>query len=318
MPERSRRLRVLTWHVHGNYLWYLAHTPHDFFVPFKPGRPHPYGGRAGTFPWPANLHEISADDVIRERFDCVLFQAARNYTVDQFELLSAGQRRLPRIYLEHDPPLEHPFAERHLVDDPNVLVVHVTPWNAEMWDSGRSPVRVIEHGVATSEDLRSTGELARGICVINHLRTRGRRMGADIFKRAAATVPIDLVGMDAESLGGIGEVDPPALAAFQARYRFAFSPVRQTSLSLALIEAMMIGLPVIGLATCELAAVIRNGENGIVNTSLTSVLDAARRLLADPMEARRLGDGARRTARERYGIARFARDWDIALREVAT
>ena len=65
MYRASQRLRVLTWHVHGNYLWYLTHAPHDFYVPVKPGRPHPYGGRTGTFPWPDNLYEVAADDVRR-------------------------------------------------------------------------------------------------------------------------------------------------------------------------------------------------------------------------------------------------------------
>jgi glycosyltransferase involved in cell wall biosynthesis len=271
----------------------------------------------GAFPWSDNLHEIPAERVSRERFDCVLMQLQRNLTTDQFELLSPDQDGLPRIYLEHDPPLDHPFAQRHPVDDRNVLVVHVTAWNAMMWDSGRSPVRVIEHGVVMPEEIRCTGELDRGVCAINNLRERGRRMGADVLCRARAAVPIDLVGIDSVAFGGVGEVPPPALAAFQARYRFAFSPVRQTSMALAIIEAMMIGLPVVGLATCELASVVRNGESGFVDTDLARVLDAAHSLIGDRVEAKRLGEGARRTARERYDIGRFTRDWDAVLREVA-
>ena len=27
-----RRLRILTWHVHGNYLYYLTQVPHDFYI----------------------------------------------------------------------------------------------------------------------------------------------------------------------------------------------------------------------------------------------------------------------------------------------
>jgi hypothetical protein len=317
MRETHRRLRVLTWHAHGNYLWYLSQTPHDFYVPVKAGHPHPYGGLAGAFPWPRNLHEIPAERVSRERFDCVLMQLERNLITDQFEILRPAQDRIPRIYLEHDPPLAHPFAQRHPVDDPNVLVVHVTPWNAIMWDSGRSPVRVIEHGVVMPEGIRNTGELDRGICAINNLYERGRRMGADVFCFARTEVPIDLVGMNSTALGGVGEVSPPLLAAFQARYRFAFSPVRQTSMALAIIEAMMIGLPVVGLASCELASVIVNGESGYVDTDLRRVLDAAHLLIRDRAEAGRLGRGARRTARERYDIGRFTREWDAVLSEAA-
>ncbi len=42
-----------------------------------------------------------------------------------------------------------------------------------------------------------------------------------------------------------------------------------------------------------------------------------RELLRDPVQARRLGDGARRRALERFNIRRFARDWDRAFEQVA-
>ena len=313
----SRRLRVLTWHVHGNYLWYLTCAPHDFYVPFKPGRPPGYGGRAGTFPWPPNLHELPAEDIVRHRFDCVLFQTHRNYLEDRFEILSPEQRRLPRICLEHDTPPGHPTDQRHPVDDPDVLVVHVTHFNALAWDNGRSPVRVVEHGVIVPEEVRYSGELARGVVAINHLASRGRMLGRDVFERVRAEVPIDLVGMAAESLGGVGEIDPPALAGFLARYRFYFHPIRWTSLALATLEAMTLGLPVIGLRTTELATVIENGVSGYLDTNLTRVIDAARALVADPAEARRMGEAARRQALDRFHIDRFARDWDDVLRSVA-
>lgn len=311
-----RALRILTWHVHGNYLLYLTQAPHEFFLPVKPGRPHPYGGRAGSFSWGANVHELPAEEVRRQRFDCILFQMPRNYEQDQHEILSAEQRRLPRIYLEHDPPLGHPTDTRHRVDDPGVLLVHVTPYNALMWDGGRTPTMVIDHGVVLPEGVRYSGERARGIAVVNNLRRRGRRLGADVFERVRAELPIDLVGMDAEALGGLGEVPPPELPAFAARYRFFFNPIRYTSLGLAVCEAMLLGMPIVGLATTELAATVENGVSGFVDTDVERLLPRMRALLRDPAEARRLGDGARAYAEERFNIARFARDWDRAFRLV--
>jgi glycosyltransferase involved in cell wall biosynthesis len=71
------------------------------------------------------------------------------------------------------------------------------------------------------------------------------------------------------------------------------------------------------LATTELVTVIRNGENGHVATNVDALVDTMRWLLRDPHEARRLGQGARRTALERFSIARFVDDWDRTLREVA-
>jgi glycosyltransferase involved in cell wall biosynthesis len=311
-----RRLRILTWHVHGNYLWYLSQVRHDFYLPVAEGREGGYGGRGSTFPFGDNVHEVRAEEVRTQEFDCVLFQLRRNYEVDQFEILSAAQRRLPRIYLEHDPPQEHPTNTRHWVNDPDVLLVHVTPFNALMWDNGRTPTRVVEHGVLVPDDVHYNGTLDRGIVVVNHLQSRGRRLGVDVFETARDEVPLDLVGMAAEELGGIGEIQPPELPAFEAQYRFFFNPIRYTSLGLAVIEAMTIGMPIVGLATTEMATAIENGESGYVDTDVRKLVTVMRELLHDPGEARRLGSGARRRALERFNIHRFVDDWEQTFADV--
>lgn len=317
MRPRGRPLRIFTWHVHGNYLWYLSQAPHEFYVPVKPGRPAGYSGRGGTFPWPANVHEVRADEVRQCSFDLILYQSHENWLVDQYEILSDAQRELPRICIEHDPPLEHPNDQRHPVDDPDVLIVHVTDFNALAWDTGTSPTRVIEHGVLVPDGVRYTGELARGIVAINNLRTRGRRLGADLFLDARADVPLDLVGMDATSLGGLGEIDPPALPAFESRYRFLFHPSRWSSLGLAVVEAMTIGMPVVALATTEIVTVIKDGENGFAHTSVDRLRACMQLLVRDHAAAHAMGERARRYARERFHIGRFAGDWDRTFRFVA-
>ena len=106
------------------------------------------------------------------------------------------------------------------------------------------------------DDARYSGHLERGITVVNGLAQRGRRLGLDVFLEAREQVPLDLVGMASEELGGLGEVPPPELARTMAAYRFYFHPVRYTSLGLSLCEAMTVGLPVVGLATTELPTVI--------------------------------------------------------------
>jgi glycosyltransferase involved in cell wall biosynthesis len=312
-----RPLRVLTWHVHGNYLYYLSQAAVEFYLPVKAGRRPPYGGRGATFPFGPNVREVPAEAVRDLDLDCVLFQAHRNYLEDQYEILSAWQRRLPRVYLEHDPPREHPTDTRHPVDDPNVLLVHVTPFNRLMWDSGRTPTRVIEHGVMVPESVRYTGEIPRGIVVVNHIKRRGRRLGLDVYERLRDEIPLDLVGMGAEEVGGLGEVQPMQLPAFEARYRFFFNSIRYTSLGLAVCEAMQIGLPVLGLATTEMVTVVENGVSGYLATDPGRLIEPMRRLLHDPAEARLLGEAARRAARERFDIRRFARDWEGAFAEVA-
>src|SRR5438105_3021042 len=297
-----RPLCVLTWHVHGNYLYYLSQAKAEFYLPVKPDRPHGYGGRGSTFPFGANVHNVPVEAVRDLRLDCILFQAHRHYLEDQYEILSESQRRLPCIFLEHDPPRQSPTDTPHPVDDPDTLLVHVTHFNNLMWDSGRTPTRVIEHGVMVPERVRYSGELERGIVVVNHLKRRGRRLGADIFADVRRQVPLDLVGMESENLDGLGEVQPPELAAFEARYRFFFNPIRYTSLGLAVLEAMMLGMPVIGLATTEMVTVIRDGVSGYLDTNVERLIARMRELLHSLADARRLGEGAREVARERFNI----------------
>ncbi|QJE01205.1 glycosyltransferase family 4 protein [Massilia forsythiae] len=328
-----RRLNVLTWHTHGSYLYYLSHAPHEFHVLSRPGRPPGYGGRCGPFPFGPNVHDLPAEQAREREFDCILFQEDHHWHTDQHALLTPAQRALPRIYLEHDPPglaagtggaTAWPTDVRHPVDDPDVLLVHVTPFNQLMWDSGRSPTRVIEHGVTIPDGVRYRGDIARGLVITNHLARRSRRMGADLFGALRAQVPLDLVGIgsldgDAAggSAGGLGEIDHPQLPAFAARYRFVFSPVRYASLSLSAIEAMMAGIPVVALATAEMATVIEHGVSGVAVTDTRLLQAAMRALLDDPVLARSLGAAGRRSARERFSIERFGADWDAALRHVA-
>lgn len=311
----TRRLRILTWHTHGAYLYYLTQAPHDFYVLSKPGRPPGYGGRCGHLPWGPNVHDLPVEEAKKQPLDCLIFQDDPQYLTDQHEFLTPAQRRLPRIYIEHDPPRAHPVGERHIVQDRNVLLAHCTHFNRLMWDSGDTPTRVIDHGVV-EPTARYTGELERGLVVINNLATRGRRLGFDVFNDVRARLPLDLVGMGTQAAGGLGEVRHGELPAFAARYRFLFNPIRYTSMGLAVIEAMMVGLPIVALATTEMVTVIRDGQNGFIDTSPERLVERMQILLKDRELARALGTEARRIALKRFNIERFVADWNDAFAQV--
>jgi hypothetical protein len=315
-PDGGKRLRILTWHVHGNYLYYLTQAPHDFYLVTKPGHPPGYGGRTGALPWGENVREVAYDRVASLQVDCVLYQHKTHYFADRLHVLSEPQRRLPRIYLEHDPPQDNPFAQLHWAQDAGLKLVHVTQFNRLMWDSGITPATVVEHGVLIPDGAKYTGELPKGIVVVNHLRERGRRLGNDVFAAVRTRVPLDLAGMDAESLGGVGEIPNPELPAYMARYRFFFNPIRWTSLGLAVIEAMTVGMPIVGLATAELATIIRSGENGYVDADPDRLCSVMQMLLDRPALAAEWGQKARRTAEQRFSIARFVADWNRVFGEV--
>jgi glycosyltransferase involved in cell wall biosynthesis len=319
--------RLLTWHIHGSYLYYLTQAlsstwlpkdrrPYEIYLPVKLDRPEGYGGRSGSFQWGENVHDVPASQVRDLELDGILFQSRKNYFEDQFEILTERQRALPKIYLEHDPPREHPTDSRHWVDTPEVLLVHVTDFNALMWNSGRSPTRVIDHGVWVPDDAVYQGDIERGIVVVNNIHLRGRRLGLDIFERVRQRVPLDIVGIHSEEVGGLGSIDLEQLPYLEARYRFFFNPIRYTSLGLAVCEAMSIGLPVVGLATTEMVTAVENGVSGYVDTNIDRLVDRMHFLLENPGEAWKMSQAARERALQRFHIRRFGQDWDDAIQFV--
>jgi glycosyltransferase involved in cell wall biosynthesis len=307
------RPNVLIWHIHGSYLSYIVHASANFYLPVKPDRPEGYGGKGRTFHWPDNVHEVPADEVKQLSLDLVVHQTPKNYFEDQFEILSDSQRRLPRIFLEHNTPKCHPTDTPHPVDDPNTLLVHVTHFNQMMWDSGCCPTMVIEHGVALDSGAQYLGDLERGVVVVNGLKRRNRVAGFDVWESLRHRIPMDLIGMGSEELGGLGDIPHSQMLEAEARYRFFFNPIRYTSLPLALVEAMALGMPIVALATTEVPTVVEDGRCGFVSNDLEYLAEGMRRLLADREEANRMGKRAREIARDRFSIERFARDWERAF-----
>jgi glycosyltransferase involved in cell wall biosynthesis len=184
-----------------------------------------------------------------------------------------------------------------------------------MWDTGTSPVRVIDHGVPAPA-LAWDGGAARGIAVINELERRGRRAGLDLFLEARDQLPLDLVGLGSESLGGFGPVPHAELPALLREYRFFFHPARYTSLGLAVIEAMLLGMPVVAPATTEIVTVLQDGRSGIVATDVRRLHEGMRALLEDEWLARRLGAEGQRVAQERFSMDRFGRDWRTLIADL--
>lgn len=310
-----KRLKILVWQAHSHYLYYLGQAPHMFYVPVKPGHPPDYPGLDAAMPWPENIVEIPAEQVRELHIDCVIFQRPEHYFREQYRILSEAQRETAgKIYLELNPPQGHPTNTRHFINNPGVLLVHVTPYNELMWDSGATPTAVIDYGVCIPDGCAYSGEKNCGICAVNNLQERGRRLGSDIYLRVRRNIPLDLIGLGSEKIeGGLGKIGHDTVASFTSAYRFFFNPARYASLGLAVCEAMMLGMPVIGLAIAEMSRVIENGVSGYVDTNVSALIGRMLRLLETPALARRLGDGAREYALRRFNIRRFIDDWNNAL-----
>lgn len=320
-------MNILIWHVHGSWLTGFVQGPHRYLIPVTPDRGPDGRGRARTWDWPDNAVERTPEQLRHEPIDVVILQRP----VDA-ELLEAwtGRRAgidVPTIWLEHNTPpgpadgLRHPAADR---DD--LVIAHVTHTNRLYWDCGTTRTTVIDHGIC-DPGRRYTGELPRAAVVLNDADRRGRATGSDLIPLIAEHVPVDLFGMNAtrsvapiaaRGLDIVGHDDLPqdVLHDELARRRVYVHTTRWTSLGLALLEAMFLGMPVVALATTEVPASVLP-EAGAVTNDLDAWFDAIRHLVADDRAARIAGDHARTAAIRRHDLGRFLDDWEVLLGEVA-
>ncbi|MDG4780468.1 glycosyltransferase [Micromonospora sp. WMMD961] len=318
-------MNILLWHVHGSWTTSFVHGGHRYLIPTTPDR-GPYGlGRARTYPWPDKAVEVTPEDLPGTDVDLVILQ--RPEEIDRAEewLRRRPGRDVPAIYVEHNTPkgdvpnTRHPMADR---DD--LLIAHVTGFNQIFWDTGATRTTVVDHGIV-APSVSYTGELDRLAVVINEPVRRGRVTGTDLLPRFAEIAPLDVFGMGvagladhlglpADRLTSHDDVPQHRMHAELARRRAYLHLCRWTSLGLSLIEAMAIGMPVVALATTEAVTAVPP-EAGALATRTDTLLDAARRFIAEPAAARQAGAVARTAARDRYGLDRFLADWDRLLEE---
>ena len=322
-------MKVLLWHVHGSWTTAFLQGPPEYLLPLVEGRGPDGRGRARTWEWPAAAREVAPGAIAAERPDVVLLQRPHEAELlERWTGLRAGVD-LAAVYLEHNAPPEHAARSVHPVGTgagPRLPLVHVTGFNAVMWDNGAAPVTVVEHGVVDPGPLY-TGEVGALAVVVNEPVRRWRVAGTDLVLAVAdpadpaGRVAVDVFGMGVAGLvehaphlaGHVHEDLPQAqLHPEVARRRGYLHPYRWTSLGLALVEAMTMGCPVLALATTAAPESVP-ASAGVVSSDVTLLGAAARRWLADPAEARERGAAARDHALARFGLQRFLDDWDEVL-----
>jgi glycosyltransferase involved in cell wall biosynthesis len=317
-------LNILIWHVHGSWMTSFVQGGHDYLIPVLPDRGPDGRGRARTWDWPVNARELDPARLRDERIDLVVLQRPEELELTRaWTGLRPGQD-VPAVYVEHNTPAGPAVKSVHpLAGQDEIPIVHVTRFNEMVWDNGRAPTTVIEHGIP-DPGYGYTGHDESVAVVVNEPVRRWRVAGTDLLARMAAEVPVDVYGIGVQELpdhvsdvkGRVHEDVPQGeLHRILGRHRLYFHPYRWTSLGLSLLEAMTLGMPVLALATTE-APVAVPPAAGLVSNDLRVLVATARRWLADPQEAREAGLAARGHALGRFGLKRSLGDWDALLKEM--
>src|SRR5919107_3634195 len=317
-------MRILLWHVHGSWTTSFVQGRHEYLLPLTPDRDRDGLGRATSWDWPASVEEVPVDGLTDADFDLVVLQRPHEPDLVRRWTGRAPGRDVPAVYLEHNTPGgDVPFTRHPLADQGDIPVVHVTHFNRLFWDCGHARTMVVEHGIV-DPGYRYTGDLARAAVVVNDPVRRGRVVGTDLLPGLSRAAPLDVFGMGVDGLDRKLGVPAERMRTVEdlatqadmhreiARRRVYVHTPRWTSLGLSLLEAMHIGMPVVGLACTEAPLAVPPGA-GVLSNRPDELAAAVRRFVEDPEEARAVGAAARKAALARYGLARFLADWDQRL-----
>jgi hypothetical protein len=310
-------MRILLWNVHSSWMAAFVQGPHTYLVPTLPGGGPDGRGRARIGCWPSSVREVSPEKAHETEIDLMVLQ--RPSELEHLAEAWTGRRPgrdVPAVYVEHNPPEVPVSAAWHpAVAEPRVVIVHVTHFNRLFWRNGPNRTVVIEPGIV-DPGYRYGGALARAAFVANEPAGRERFAGTDLIPLFEKVAPVDVFRTESGAFAGT-ELTQAGLHRALPERRVYLHLARWTSLGLGLIEAMYLGLPVLALATTEVAEAVPL-DAGVVSNDLTRLADAYSYLTADHDAARAMGQIGRAGVLRRYGLERFLHEWDGLLKEVTS
>jgi len=319
-------MRILLWHVHGSWTNNFVHGGHEYFLPYLPDRTA-YGLGRGTgqsWVWPDNVREVSPTALRDLEFDVAILQRPEEVALVETWTGRRPGQDLRAVYLEHNTPGGNvPYTAHPLADQRSIPIVHVTHFNQLIWNNGVADTTVIPDGVV-DPGYQYTGTLPRMGMAINDPLRRGRAVGADLIGEFIDLAPIDLFGMQSDLMVPLIPGKPPArisaynlpqpeMHAALSRRRVYLHLYRWNAIGLSLMEAMLIGMPVVALGMGEIAHVCDGGGDIVSSLSIEVLRSRTKDLLNDPEFAETCGRRAREAAQQKFSLSAFHKRWDFYL-----
>ncbi len=320
------RLRLVTINSHQPYVHLLAGLPHELTVIDR-------GLEGGACGWDPRVRPLPDACRLAALAEARALAGARPFDVgiahnvsDLLALRGLCDRRVLVIHVtlsgwmasEGCPVPPRAFIDllRAYLRRAPALVVFVSPLKRLDWTG--LPGVVQTPGVP--EDVYSgyTGEQPVVLRVAHDLRRRAPQLRPALQEAALRGVPQLLLGHNAGTPAARPARDWDHLRAAYRTHRCLLvtnHPTREDGHNLAVIEAMMTGMPIV--TTPHPTSPVRHGREGLVGRDAAELRAHLARLLHDPELARRLGAQARATAGARYPYAAFLDAWDRRLRRVA-
>jgi hypothetical protein len=311
--KNKTKLNILTLPTHEAFQTMLDSTGHNFYMMTGP---QIKGWDFHTKPLPPNHYLLPPNDGNIQpgiEYDLLLSQQ-RFGNLQMF--LDLGKRLgVPVLHIDHTmpPPNIKPKQLDGLVSLRANKHAYITEFSKNAW-RGSPNDAVIYHGV-DSNVFKGWGQVGsvgtHGISVVNQFASRDVFCGWNMWQEVAKQVPMKLIGENP----GVSESAKSTedLVNQLATARFFLNTSQWSPIPLSLIEAMMVGCPIITTSKQEIPKFLHHEENALIADNVDDMVKSARRLMVDDDLCKKLSQNVRATALQFFSLERFVNDWNDIL-----
>lgn len=301
--DKKDKYNILTFNTHERYQTQMAKTGHNFYAFNHQGGKSWFKEHA---PMPENYYQLPENSIFPGLdFDLILVQSK----FGQFQTVANINQRLqlPVVVLEHtlphlNWPLEHTESLKNMRGDVNVFI---TEYSKGKWGVDGD---VIYHSVDT-ELFKPAGERKNQVLTVAHdFINRDYALNYYGWDRITKDLPRVVVG-NTEGLSKAPESVDELVRTYQESLIY-INPSTLSPVPTSMLEAMACGCAVVTTETCEMPNFIKNGENGFMSNDEGELRGYIEKLLADPELAKKMGQAARETIKEKFSEERFINEWN--------
>ena len=317
----AKELRILTFNHHESFLNAMAPLGHRFDIVTRKGDLDLSWNKAARQA-PANFRLVSYEDIQQDlkqgAYDVVIAHTVKNL------LWLFWINRTLTIFVAHIPLFwDRPSRALKSLGKLTLVwlyrwthsfqFVAVSDWKRSSWGMSGPVVQFFPVPFPSSALAPSKAPGVIPVVVGNGIATRGAELGWDLLAPLAQEFPIRILGRNPEIPGAtIPKNYQEFVGLFSAAHFYVFT-IRQPEgdgYNTAMLEAMLLGLPVVTIANPS--SPIIHGVNGLVAKDGGELRQHIRLLLLNPQLIAGLGTAAQQTVRTLFTEEAFLH----AFREV--
>jgi len=283
---------------------------------------------AGSRPKPNNLFEVPFEtiaDVDWSKFDLCLIQSEAQY----FELKDAPIKKISIIHTVPYPLYNGGIYHQIKADPWMQRLVLLTEEAVLAWRLNPMEVEVINPmiDVDSYPEWRTLPDRSANnviLTVVNNLPQRNWCCGWDVWRYNTMGLPRVLVGEGNEAAGraAIGFKSGEEVKLLMHDAAVYFNTNLHSPIGTSLLEAMAVGMPIVSTDTYAAHTFLTHSETSLnpksaILSNVQPVLRAGvHDVLQNPEKYRKMGQAARKVARDVFDPERFRFQWQTLLEEV--